>query len=87
MSERNWNMWIPGFGSDDLKPYKKAPVTDAHKQVNSTSVKICLKESQLQIITLANGAHKKELEEKLLAYVRVSSGCFFLFSLLANFSL
>lgn len=30
--ERNWNMWIPGFGSDDLRPYKKAATTEAHKQ-------------------------------------------------------
>lgn len=26
-------MWVPGFGSEDLRPYKKAVVTDAHKQV------------------------------------------------------
>lgn len=31
--ERNWNMWIPGFGMEDLKPYKKASATEAHKQV------------------------------------------------------
>lgn len=30
--QRNWNMWVPGFGSEELRPYKKAPVTDAHKQ-------------------------------------------------------
>ncbi|XP_066935271.1 uncharacterized protein [Clytia hemisphaerica] len=30
--DRNWNMWIPGFGSEDLRPYKKAPATEAHKQ-------------------------------------------------------
>lgn len=30
--ERNWNMWIPGFGSDELRPYKKAAPTEAHKQ-------------------------------------------------------
>lgn len=30
--ERNWNMWIPGFGSEDLKPYKKSATTEAHKQ-------------------------------------------------------
>jgi len=30
--ERNWNMWVPGFGSEDLKPYKKAATTEAHKQ-------------------------------------------------------
>lgn len=33
--DRNWNMWIPGFGSEDLRPYKKAPATEAHKQVSS----------------------------------------------------
>jgi len=31
--ERTWNMWIPGFGSEDIRPYKKAPATEAHKQV------------------------------------------------------
>lgn len=31
-SERNWNMWIPGFGTDELRPYKRATVTEAHKQ-------------------------------------------------------
>lgn len=31
-SERQWNMWIPGFGTDELRPYKRAPVTEAHKQ-------------------------------------------------------
>ncbi|KAK3739030.1 hypothetical protein QZH41_010494, partial [Actinostola sp. cb2023] len=30
--ERCWNMWIPGFGSDELRPYKKAATTEAHKQ-------------------------------------------------------
>jgi len=30
--ERNWNMWIPGFGSEELKPIKKAATTEAHKQ-------------------------------------------------------
>nr|CAG4641334.1 EOG090X0HZC [Eulimnadia texana] len=30
--ERQWNMWIPGFGTDELRPYKRAPVTEAHKQ-------------------------------------------------------
>ena len=31
-SERHWNMWIPGFGTDELRPYKRATVTEAHKQ-------------------------------------------------------
>jgi len=30
--EHNWNMWMPGFGSDDLRPYKKSAPTEAHKQ-------------------------------------------------------
>ena len=31
--ERNWNMRIPGFGSEELRPFKKAATTEAHKQV------------------------------------------------------
>uniref|UniRef100_T1IY49 Transcription initiation factor TFIID subunit 12 n=1 Tax=Strigamia maritima TaxID=126957 RepID=T1IY49_STRMM len=31
--EKNWNIWIPGFGSDELRPYKKSTATEAHKQV------------------------------------------------------
>ncbi|XP_043282809.1 transcription initiation factor TFIID subunit 12 [Venturia canescens] len=30
--ETNWNMWIPGFGTDEVRPYKRATVTEAHKQ-------------------------------------------------------
>ncbi|XP_068125365.1 transcription initiation factor TFIID subunit 12 isoform X2 [Hyperolius riggenbachi] len=30
--ERQWNMWIPGFGSEEIRPYKKACTTEAHKQ-------------------------------------------------------
>ncbi|XP_026473868.1 transcription initiation factor TFIID subunit 12-like isoform X2 [Ctenocephalides felis] len=30
--ERNWNMWIPGFGTDELKPYKRSTITESHKQ-------------------------------------------------------
>ena len=26
-------MWIPGFGSEEIRPYKKACTTEAHKQV------------------------------------------------------
>lgn len=32
LSERNWHMWLPGFGTDELRPYKRAPTTEAHKQ-------------------------------------------------------
>lgn len=34
-AERQWNMWIPGFGSEEIRPYKKACTTEAHKQVRS----------------------------------------------------
>lgn len=30
--EQHWNMWLPGFGTDELKPYKRAALTEAHKQ-------------------------------------------------------
>ena len=26
-------MWIPGFGSEEVRPYKKSATTEAHKQV------------------------------------------------------
>uniref|UniRef100_A0A8D2IDU9 Transcription initiation factor TFIID subunit 12 n=1 Tax=Urocitellus parryii TaxID=9999 RepID=A0A8D2IDU9_UROPR len=29
---KDWNMWIPGFGSEEIRPYKKACTTEAHKQ-------------------------------------------------------
>lgn len=32
--EKNWNMWIPGFGAEEVQPYKKASSTEAHKQVS-----------------------------------------------------
>uniref|UniRef100_A0A3Q2VW56 Transcription initiation factor TFIID subunit 12 n=1 Tax=Haplochromis burtoni TaxID=8153 RepID=A0A3Q2VW56_HAPBU len=32
--ERQWNMWIPGYGSDEIRPFKKACTTEAHKQVS-----------------------------------------------------
>ncbi|XP_049782135.1 transcription initiation factor TFIID subunit 12 isoform X1 [Schistocerca cancellata] len=30
--ERDWNMWQPGFGMEELRPYKRTAVTEAHKQ-------------------------------------------------------
>lgn len=30
--ERNWNIWIPGFGSEEIRPYKRSIATEAHKQ-------------------------------------------------------
>ncbi|XP_050536971.1 transcription initiation factor TFIID subunit 12 [Daktulosphaira vitifoliae] len=41
--ERYLNMWIPGFGTDELKPYKKAPITDAHKQRTALIKKVANK--------------------------------------------
>ncbi|KAJ8922647.1 hypothetical protein NQ315_007679 [Exocentrus adspersus] len=29
---RNYSMWTPGFGTDELKPYKRSLTTEAHKQ-------------------------------------------------------
>eukprot|EP00898_Chlorokybus_atmophyticus_P008757 jgi/Chlat1/8883/Chrsp92S08202 len=30
--ERNWQMRIPGFGGEDIRPYRKPTVNDAHRQ-------------------------------------------------------
>lgn len=30
--EHSWGMWVPGFGTDELRPYKRAATTEAHKQ-------------------------------------------------------
>lgn len=43
ISERYLNMWIPGFGTDELKPYKKAPITEAHKQRTALIKKVASK--------------------------------------------
>ena len=37
-TERNWNMWIPGYGNEDFKQSKKLGSTEAHKQVESAIV-------------------------------------------------
>eukprot|EP00096_Caligus_rogercresseyi_P013297 TRINITY_DN5971_c0_g1_i1.p1 TRINITY_DN5971_c0_g1~~TRINITY_DN5971_c0_g1_i1.p1 ORF type:complete len:198 (-),score=73.55 TRINITY_DN5971_c0_g1_i1:77-670(-) len=29
--ERNWNMWIPGFGTEEVRPYKKSSMAEAHR--------------------------------------------------------
>ncbi|KAB7504984.1 Transcription initiation factor TFIID subunit 12 [Armadillidium nasatum] len=39
--EKNWHMWIPGFGTEELKPYKRAPTTEAHKAKVSVTKKSC----------------------------------------------
>ncbi|XP_071955627.1 transcription initiation factor TFIID subunit 12-like isoform X1 [Antedon mediterranea] len=30
--ERNWNIWVPGFGGEDVRTYKRPNVTEAHRQ-------------------------------------------------------
>jgi transcription initiation factor TFIID subunit 12 len=30
--DKNWNIWIPGFGHEDSRPFKKSFSTEAHKQ-------------------------------------------------------
>jgi len=30
--ERTWNMWIPGFGAQELRPYKRSATSEAHRQ-------------------------------------------------------
>jgi transcription initiation factor TFIID subunit 12 len=29
--ERNWNMWIPGFGTEEIRSHKRMAGTEAHK--------------------------------------------------------
>jgi len=42
-TERYLNMSIPGFGTDELKPYKKSPITEAHKQRTALIKKVASK--------------------------------------------
>ncbi|XP_030767283.1 transcription initiation factor TFIID subunit 12 [Sitophilus oryzae] len=39
---RNYNMWTPGFGTDELRPYKRSLTTEAHKN-RSTLIRKTLK--------------------------------------------
>lgn len=32
ISDRNFNMWAPGFGTDELRPFKRSLITESHKQ-------------------------------------------------------
>jgi hypothetical protein len=29
--EKNWNMWLPGFGFSDIRQKKRSAATEAHK--------------------------------------------------------
>ena len=50
-------MWIPGFGSDELRPFKKQATTEAHKQVSKRKIYVtvsCLEKANLSsALTLA----------------------------------
>lgn len=50
-------MWIPGFGSDELRPFKKQATTEAHKQVSKRKIYVivsCLQPGNLSsALTLA----------------------------------
>ena len=44
LPERQWNMWIPGYGSEEIRPFKKACTTEAHKQVSvCVRMSLCVK--------------------------------------------
>lgn len=43
ISDRSWNMQVPGFGSEELRPYKKSITTEAHKQVYFFIFFMCVK--------------------------------------------
>jgi transcription initiation factor TFIID subunit TAF12 len=30
-TERNWNMWSPGFGTEEIRSHKRSATTEAHK--------------------------------------------------------
>ena len=46
-------MWIPGFGSDELRPFKKQATTEAHKQVSTR------KSSRILAILSLKGARSR----------------------------
>ena len=52
--EKAWNMWIPGFGSEELKPYKRAPATEAHRQVSGCYIICTLVTSVIYINNMDN---------------------------------
>ena len=53
-TERCWNMWIPGFGGEEVRPFKKLATTEAHKQVreNRKALVQDFLESSCQLLTL-----------------------------------
>ncbi|EDV20415.1 uncharacterized protein TRIADDRAFT_31979, partial [Trichoplax adhaerens] len=50
--EHKWNMWIPGMGCDEVRPYKKLISTEAHKQVMSLSIAVSRLFRSLSLLSL-----------------------------------
>lgn len=61
--ERNWNMWIPGFGTDELRPYKRAAVTEAHKQ------RLALIRKAIKKYWDSFGAHEEYINEHFFLHL------------------
>jgi hypothetical protein len=61
--ERNFNLWIPGFSTDDLKPFKKSYASEAHKQVNNLSLLAAVFHSNF-VFLLAIATNKKVLQAR-----------------------
>lgn len=57
LTERQWNMWIPGFGSEEIRPYKKACTTEAHKQVRSRQNPRAATAHPYPLSCVSEGAH------------------------------
>lgn len=49
-ADRNWNIRIPGYASE-IKPYKRAPVTEAHKY-------------RLGLVKRSRFQHQKQVEKQ-----------------------
>lgn len=47
-------MWIPGYGSDEIRPFKKACTTEAHKQVGNQRLCVCVCSVQLPLSNVNN---------------------------------
>lgn len=45
-------MVIPGFGSEELRPYKKSVATEAHKQVCAYLFKSTMSARQILVISV-----------------------------------
>lgn len=61
-------MWIPGFGSDEIRPFKKACTTEAHKQV--TSSPFCIRRVKIiQLFVVTDLTDRKTSHSLTLMFV------------------